>query len=444
MGLTKSSVGSKAADNGLEICKSSENDKVIALSGNPNVGKSTVFNGLTGMNQHTGNWPGKTVTNAQGVCKTKKHSYIFVDIPGTYSLSAHSAEEEVARNFLCFGEPDAVVVVCDATCLERNLNLALQVAEISENVIICLNMMDEAQRKKLHIDTARLSALLGIPVISTAARNKKNLKPLLNCIDNSVEQPEHSAPYSVKYPGEIENAIDTVSDSLRAFDCRRLKHRWLSLKLLEHDEQFNKELEEYLGYDLAAKTAGCVAAAEKALNEQGIDTERYKDCVVSSILKSAEAICAESVKSGEKSPADFDRRADKILTSRVFGYPVMLALLALVFWLTITAANYPSQLISGLLFNIQDRLTDLFTYLDAPPWLHGICVLGIYRVLAWVVSVMLPPMAIFFPLFTLLEDSGYLPRIAYNLDKPFKCCGACGKQALTMCKEKSAAFSISN
>lgn len=433
MGLTKSSVGTKAADNGLDICKNSEYDKVIALSGNPNVGKSTVFNGLTGMNQHTGNWPGKTVANAQGFCKTKKYSYILVDIPGTYSLSAHSAEEEVARNFLCFGEPDAVIVVCDATCLERNLNLALQVAEITDNVIICLNMMDEARRKKIHINTDRLSSLLGVPVVSTVARNKKNLKPLLCCLDDAVERLHRDAPYSVKYSAEIEDAVRVVEGSLQNADCGKLKRRWLSIKLLEHDAQFNTALKKYLGYDLAAEAGEYIAAADEKLSEKGINTDKYKDCVVSSILKSAEEICAESVKANKKSFDAFDRKADKILTSRLFGYPVMLALLAFIFWLTITAANYPSQLISGVLFNIQDRLTKLFTYLNAPAWLHGICVLGIYRVLAWVVSVMLPPMAIFFPLFTLLEDSGYLPRIAYNLDKPFKCCGACGKQALTMC-----------
>ena len=149
MGLTNSSLGTNAVDNGLIIKKQSPDDKVVALAGNPNVGKSTVFNALTGLNQHTGNWPGKTVTNAQGFCSTEKCSYVMVDIPGTYSLMAHSAEEEVARNFICFGQPDAVVVVCDATCLERNLNLVLQTLEISSNVIVCVNLMDEAKRKNI-------------------------------------------------------------------------------------------------------------------------------------------------------------------------------------------------------------------------------------------------------------------------------------------------------
>ena len=144
MGLTNSSVGIKAVDSGLVIQKQTPEDQVVALAGNPNVGKSTVFNSLTGMNQHTGNWPGKTVASAQGYCVTKRQSYVMVDIPGTYSLMAHSAEEEVARNFICFGAPDAVVVVCDATCLERNLNLVLQTLEISDRVVVCVNLRDEA------------------------------------------------------------------------------------------------------------------------------------------------------------------------------------------------------------------------------------------------------------------------------------------------------------
>ena len=152
MGLTKGSVGINAVDSGLEIKKKSDKDKVVAIAGNPNVGKSTLFNNLTGMNQHTGNWPGKTVSNAQGYCSTERNSYVLVDIPGTYSLMAHSAEEEVARNFICFGEPDAVAVVCDATCLERNLNLVLQTIEIYQNVVVCVNLLDEAKRKKIKID----------------------------------------------------------------------------------------------------------------------------------------------------------------------------------------------------------------------------------------------------------------------------------------------------
>ena len=214
MGLTNSSIGINAVDSGLKIQKQTENDKVIALAGNPNVGKSTVFNGLTGMNQHTGNWPGKTVTNAQGFCSTKNNSYVFVDLPGTYSLMAHSSEEEVARNFICFSKPDAIVVVCDATCLERNLNLCLQTIEITKNVIVCVNLMDEARKKHIKIDLDKISEKLGVPVISTVARNKKSLNKLTETLDKLSSGEIKTNPIKVKYSKPIEKAVSIVELSL--------------------------------------------------------------------------------------------------------------------------------------------------------------------------------------------------------------------------------------
>lgn len=460
MGLTNSSIGRNAVDCGLVIKKQSPADKVIALAGNPNVGKSTVFNSLTGMNQHTGNWPGKTVTNAQGYLSTGNHSYVLVDIPGTYSLMAHSTEEEAARNFICFGNPDAVVVVCDATCLERNLNLVLQTMEICQNVIVCVNLMDEAKRKKIEINLPLLSKLLGVPVVGTAARNKKGLEALTAALDQMTdnldsgqsnseqcgseqcdleqsgsEQPEIIHPYQVIYPESIEKAVSRLMPYILP-KCNNTKlSRWLSFKLLEQDETLIREAMAYLGVDFLAEEALCaaLAAVQDQLAKDDINPDNVKDLIVSALVNSAEKISREVVTCHEKTYNNFDLKLDKILTSRCTGYPVMLLLLAVIFWLTITGANYPSKLMAGGLFWLQDRLTDFFVYLKAPSWLHGVLVLGVYRVLAWVVSVMLPPMAIFFPLFTLLEDAGYLPRIAYNLDKPFKCCCACGKQALTMC-----------
>lgn len=433
MGLTNSSIGIKAVDSGLEIQKQTPGDRVIALAGNPNVGKSTVFNGLTGLRQHTGNWPGKTVSNAQGYCATKQHSYVMVDIPGTYSLMAHSAEEEVARNFICFGEPDAVIVVCDATCLERNLNLVLQTLEISSKVLVCVNLMDEAKRKHIRIDLPLLSKRLGVPVVGTTARKKKSLSELMDAMDQLLES--RTEPLAVHYPSSVEYAISILEPVLRKACGDRLSSRWLSLKLLDEDESLRREIDAYLGEAFLRDTAiqQAVDKAKAQLDKDGIGQDRLKDLVVSSLVSAAEEVC-QGVVTYEKTGYDAaDRRLDRILTSKLTGYPVMLALLALIFWLTITGANYPSQLLSYGLFWVQDRLTELFQALHAPDWLHGILVLGIYRVLAWVVSVMLPPMAIFFPLFTLLEDAGYLPRVAYNLDQPFKRCCACGKQALTMC-----------
>ena len=436
MGLTKSSVGIRAIDAGPAIQKLSPDDKVIALAGNPNVGKSTVFNALTGLNQHTGNWPGKTVTNAQGRCTAGGRSYVMVDIPGAYSLMAHSAEEEVARNFICFGEPDAVVVVCDATCLERNLNLVLQTLEISRRVVVCVNLMDEAERKGIKLDLELLSGRLGVPVVGTTARRKKSLRLLTDCLERVCSAPEPGEPFSVRYPDAIEDAVALLEPLVEEKSAGRLNSRWLSLRLLDQDDSLIREINACLGEDFLRDEAlqSALGEAEALLRERGVEnTDQLKDMTVAALIHSAEAICCGAVTCERSQYAETDRRLDKLLTGRLTGYPVMLALLALIFWLTISGANYPSQLLADGLFRVQDRLTELFEYLNAPDWLHGVLVLGAYRVLAWVVSVMLPPMAVFFPLFTLLEDAGYLPRVAYNLDKPFKRCRACGKQALTMC-----------
>lgn len=436
MGLTNSSVGIRAVDSGLVIRKQSPDDKVVALAGNPNVGKSTVFNALTGLNQHTGNWPGKTVTNAQGYCAAGDRSYVMVDIPGTYSLMAHSAEEEAARNFICFGEPDAVVVVCDATCLERNLNLVLQTMEISPRVIVCVNLMDEAKRKNIRIDLELLSERLGVPVVGTTARDKKSLNILMDSLEQVCSASAQPEPFAVRYSDAVEEAIALLEPLVKEKCGGRLNSRWLSLKLLDQDDSLIREIDAYLGegflQDEALRRA--IEGAKLRLRERGVENgDQFKDLTVSALIHSAEMICDGAITCENPQYAESDRRLDKILTSKLTGYPVMLALLAFIFWLTISGANYPSQLLADGLFWVQDRLTEFFIYIHAPEWLHGLLVLGAYRVLAWVVSVMLPPMAIFFPLFTLLEDAGYLPRVAYNLDKPFKRCCACGKQALCMC-----------
>ena len=435
MGLTKSSVGIGAVDSGLIIKKQNPNDKIIALAGNPNVGKSTVFNALTGLNQHTGNWPGKTVANAQGYCKSDKHSFVLVDIPGTYSLMAHSAEEEVARNFICFGAPDAVAVVCDATCLERNMNLVLQTLEISSNVIVCVNLMDEAKRKKINIDLKKLEERLGVPVIGVTARKKKSLKRLLDALDAACDKKNENSPYKVIYSPEIEKAIAIVEPEARRLSKGKINSRWLSLKLLDGDSSLLCEICGCLGDDFLKNPAlfASLNRARETLQKSGITREKLKDSTVSAVVAAAEKICDGAVTYEKKQYSGRDRRIDRLLTGKLTAYPFMFLLLGVIFWLTITGANYPSELLSRLFALIGDKLDAAFTALGAPDLLHGALVDGVYRVLTSVIAVMLPPMAIFFPLFTLLEDSGYLPRIAYNLDRPFKRCKACGKQALTIC-----------
>lgn len=435
MGLTNKATGLAVVSQEFKINKKAENDIVIAVAGNPNVGKSTLFNALTGMNQHTGNWPGKTVSNARGGCKCKDKNFIFVDLPGTYSLMSNSAEEEIARDFICFGEPDLVVAVVDATCLERNLNLVLQTLEITKNVIVCVNLMDEARKKKIIIDLDELSLQLGVPVIGTSARSKIGLSDLKNEIYEVAVNKKKTYGTKVTYNEKIEKAIAELDPVVKNLVENKLNSRWLSIKLLDMNEKLHMTLNNYLPLDVVENQQ--VKQVLKKINREffvgGFNSDLMRDEIVSDIVKKAQDIYEVSVKLHDKKYTQRDRKIDKLLTSKLTGIPIMILLLFVVFWITITGANYPSDLIADGLFFLQDKLIEFFASIGAPQWLNDVVILGVYRTLAWVVSVMLPPMAIFFPLFTLLEDSGYLPRIAFNLDKFFKKASAHGKQALTMC-----------
>ncbi len=434
MGLTAHSSGSNAVTAEFVIQKKLNTDKIIALAGNPNVGKSTVFNALTGMKQHTGNWPGKTVATAQGRCEHRQKGYVLVDLPGTYSLAAHSAEEEVARDFLCFGKADAVIVVCDATCLERNLNLVLQITEITPRVVVCVNLMDEAKKKQIKIDIARLSENLGVPVVGTDARSRKGLNELMDAAEQVICQAPPTPP-PIRYLKPLEEAVAEISDALTNLNCRRLTKRFISLKLLEQDETMLTPLSDYLGENLSERprVAAAVTAYREKLADSSSPEKKPTDLIASCVVLHAEEVCGDAVCFEKSNYRAFDRRLDHWLVGKRTAFPLMLLLLAAVFWLTMVGANYPSQLLSSGLFWVEDQLTEICNQIGVPTWLHGALVLGVYRVLAWVVSVMLPPMAIFFPLFTLLEDFGYLPRVAFNLDKCFRKADTCGKQALTMC-----------
>lgn len=425
MGLTFQSTQSSALSDIFHIDKK-EGQHVIALAGNPNTGKSTVFNSLTGLHQHTGNWPGKTVVNARGEFSHLDKEFILVDLPGTYSLFSSSDEEEVARDFICFGNADAVVVVTDATCLERNLNLVYQIMELRDQIILCINLIDEAKKKKIEIDALGLEEELGIPIVLCAARANIGIPNLKATIYDLVAEKISPKPKLVKYDEQVENSLTKVEATLDSYNDN-INKRWLALRIIDGDQSLIESLEEIIPDKSIVNTNIILNDTNKIIDKQTI-----RDSITTSIYNEVEEVTGKYIKANPKK-VNRDRIIDNYVTSKKYGIPLMLLTLSVILWITISAANYPSALLSNLFNILENKITLLFNHINAPQWIYGFLVLGIYRTAAWVVSVMLPPMAIFFPLFTLLEDLGYLPRVAFNMDHYFKKACTHGKQCLTMC-----------
>ena len=429
-------------------------DYVVALAGNPNTGKSTVFNSLTGLHQHTGNWPGKTVARAEGTFASRGQSFRLVDLPGTYSLLATSYDEEIARDFLLFGKPDVTVIVADATRLHRNLNLVLQVLEITDRAVVCVNLMDEARRHRITIDEQELSRQLGVPVVCTSARFDQGLEKLVETVQGVANGIIASNPIRIEsWSDELSDAIGQLTERLAQTYPELPNAQWVALRLLDGDERvaqsvvsgelLNLSREETLQAENATNRPPATAHQSPESQEllklastlRWQVGPRFHEALAESIFSKAASLADLTVEhqDGEGGPT-LDRTLDRILTNPWTGFPVMLLLLAAVLWLTIAGANYPSSLISWVLLDtIHPLLKSGAASIGMPWWLSGLLLDGVYLSTAWVVSVMLPPMAIFFPLFTLLEDFGYLPRVAFNLDGLFRRAGAHGKQALTMC-----------
>ena len=425
MGLTYKNCKIKSLKDSFDI-ERKEDSYIVALAGNPNTGKSTVFNYLTGLKQHTGNWPGKTVSTARGEFTYNNINYDLIDLPGTYSLFALSQEEIVARDFICFGDVDAVIVVCDATCLERNLNLVFQVLELTDKVVLCINLIDEAEKKSIEIDRQKLENLLGIPVVLTSAKNKIGMDELQDKLQETVLNKTSSYKNLITYGDDIENLVDSFKEELES-TFPQINPRWLGLRLLNGDESLFSSLDKYVEGDFSS-----ILENIKSKIPKDIDKKKTRDDFSKVNYDYASNLFEASV-STKNNKEDFDDKIDSIVTSKYFAIPIMLIMLSVILWITICGANYPSELLSNILFSIEPGMYNFLINLNLPIWICEMIVFGLYKTFAWVVSVMLPPMAIFFPLFTFLEDLGYLPRIAFNLDHLFKKCKTHGKQCLTMC-----------
>ena len=416
----------QANDNINELYLKQRKGYTIALLGNPNVGKSTVFNELTGMNQHTGNWPGKTVELAKGHYTHRYRQNQMIDLPGTYSLLAHSSEEEVTRNYVCFEPCDVCLVICDATVLERNLNLVLQTMEITDHVVLVLNLMDEAKKKNITIDTEKLSKLLKVRVVEMSARNHEGFEDVKEAIEEVGNRVSDAQSTAIRYADDLEHAIEAVAAVMKT---RRLNTRFAALKLLD------PEVDNTLFYEDIENREETKAEVERQIERlKNKDLyERFEDIVVHALHERAREISEECIIFNNASYQNRDMRIDHVVTSKGWGLVWMVVLLSVIFWITISGANVPSEMLSGMFEDLQVWLHHTFASWSMNPYITSFIVDGVVKTCGWVISVMLPPMAIFFPMFTLLEDFGYLPRIAFNLDGFFQKACTCGKQALTMC-----------
>ena len=379
----------------------------VALVGTPNVGKSTIYNALTHNHEHTGNWAGKTVGVTKGECDYLDCKYIFYDLPGTYSLISKSKEEVVATDFIVFEDFDVAVVVSDATSLDKGINLVLQTKEICKNVVVCINLVDEAKKKGMTINYDLLEQRLGCRVVPTSARDKIGLEDLLDAINESKPQEYLDISYGV--------LDEPIKELMTTIKTEKYNPKWIALKILEDNTYYIHKL----------KKLGFIIPSYK------IDIDVHLEVAIK-LAREVKKILKEVI-TYQKDSYDKTRKIDRILTSKIWGIPIMLGILFICFYITIIGANYPSSWLFSFFSSLEEPLTNFLEFILLPSSFIDLLVNGVYKTLYWVVSVMMPPMLIFFPMFTFLEDLGVLPRIAFNMDRAFSKCRACGKQALTMC-----------
>jgi ferrous iron transport protein B len=414
------------------------NDKriVVGLAGNPNVGKSAIFNTLTGSRQHVGNWPGKTIERAEGVFRHGDWQIRLVDLPGTYSLAAQSPEEIVARDYILSDEPDVVVDVVDATCLERNLNLTLQSLELTDKVVVALNLMDEVRRQGWEIDTEALEQALGVPVVPTVAIEGEGLSELVEAMVAVAEGRRQTQPASVDYGLTIEGYVEDLEADLSRLGVER-RSRWVALRLLEDDPEIVEAFKEGEFSDccLREDTPSAPPQALRALLRRAarLREAAHPDARVEIVRRRyelAHEMTHRVTRHLGPAKTDLTQRLDGILTHRIWSWPIMLAILVAVLWITIQGANIPSSWLGSAFGWLAGVTRDLLVSINAPWWAVGSLVDGLVVGTGTVIAVMLPPMIIFFTAFNLLEDIGFLPRIAFNLDRLMQAMGSQGKHTL--------------
>ena len=416
------------------------NPIVVAMAGNPNVGKSAIFNGLTGSHQHVGNWPGKTIERAEGICVTQGRRIKLVDLPGTYSLAAQSPEEIVARDYILSEESQVVVNVVDATCLERNLNLTLQILELTDDVVVALNLMDEVKRRRWKIDVGALEAELGVPVVPTVATEGRGLSELVSAVVDVVAGHRTTEPVAVDYGMTVTDHVERLSRDLMRLGMEK-RSRWIALRLLEDDPEI---VGAFRAGDLSAcsLTARPASAAEEwaadGLRHIVREAERLRESthpdarveVVRRRYELAHDIVHRVMRRARTIDESRTNRVDRIVTHRIWAWPILMAILVSVLWITIQGANVPSGMLESGFTWLASQARTLLTSLGAPWWVTGSLVDGLIVGTGTVVAVMLPPMVIFFTAFNLLEDIGFIPRVAFNLDRLMRAVGSQGKHTL--------------
>ncbi len=401
----------------------------VALAGNPNSGKTTVFNNLTGSRQHTGNWPGKTVERKDGLFRHREFEVHVTDLPGIYSLTAYSTDEMIARDFLVNERPDVVVVVVDASNLERNLYLTVLLLELGVNVVLDLNMMDDVRKRGLQIDSEKIARALGVRVVETIANRGIGMDELRDAMVEAALRPRTSGPLRVDYGEEVEGAIRALESEItqRGILAGKYPSRWLAVKLLEGDPAVLNEVGSLPGgAELASKAARLAAELESRLGE---DVETY---MIERRYGFIKGLVQASVKglSVERRLSISDR-IDEVVTNRVLGVPIFLGLMWATFNLVFRIGNPMADAIDAFFGWLAEGSASLVTAVGAPEWVASLIVDGVIGGIGSVL-VFLPNIMLLFLAISILEDSGYMARAAFVMDRVMRAIGLHGKSFISM------------